>query len=91
MDAEDMENLFMTADFSRNPAHREALRQRLFGADGNAGPFGQRFRKAEADGRGPWNMNPDSDELSEDMLEQAAGGVANVPPDWRPPYEQKNG
>lgn len=45
----DIEKLLRTADFSRNPAHREELRQMLFGAD---------------DG-----------ELTEDMLEQAAGGT----------------
>lgn len=28
-----MEKLFLTANFSRNPAHRERLRRRLFGAD----------------------------------------------------------
>lgn len=30
----DMEKLLLAANFSRNPAHREQLRQRLFGTDG---------------------------------------------------------
>lgn len=47
----DIEKLLKTADFSRNPAHREKLRQMLFGAD--------------------------DEELTEDMLEQAAGGTAD--------------
>jgi hypothetical protein len=50
----DIEKLLETANFSRNPSHREQLRQTLFGAD---------------DG-----------ELDEGLLEQAAGGVGNVPP-----------
>ena len=45
----DIEKLLTTADFSRNPAHREELRQMLFGAD--------------------------DDELTDDILEQAAGGT----------------
>lgn len=50
----DIERLLKTANFSRNPSHREQLRQMLLDADNG--------------------------ELTEDFLEQAAGGVGNIPP-----------
>lgn len=37
----DLDKLFKTADFVRNPAHRDALRQRLFGKRREDGELGE--------------------------------------------------